>query len=450
MLVFRYIFGFFIQLFPYAFFCCYPFYDHFRIDRKKSILSVCAVCIFMCVIFVWFGLFPLDMFEESRSDLICNLIFYITLLILFICYIFLIQAELFQKVFVFFIVMSYGFLVMEFINFLIQIFETKRDPYLYSPAGLLFHLLINALLFYPVLKLMQRIRSAALSPLGQKTWMLLSLVPASFLLVVSLCLQLPNVSGMGSTDILHILAVSVLFYMFFVYLWIFRVLDQEQIRSEEAATMKVSLDNYRRTAENVNEIRKLRHEMSHHTQALSLYFKEQDYDGARVYLEKITEEISHMPALDYTPHTLMNSILTEYKLRAEKLSVHTEYQIVVPAHISIDDIDLCRLLTNLLDNALEACEALEPEKRFIQLSIRLNGKFLFFSCENAYDKNRIRYENGVFLSTKPYSTELKGLHGFGIPVMKEITEKYNGAFQTIPSSDRFCTAINLCLSSHKQ
>ena len=108
MIAFRYFCGFSLQIFPYAFFCLYPFRDRFRLSTKKTMLMALSIFIVMVIPFSLIAQFNIG---GDYRELIWNVIFYIALLLFGIFYCFSIQAKAAEKLFVFFVVMSYGFFV---------------------------------------------------------------------------------------------------------------------------------------------------------------------------------------------------------------------------------------------------------------------------------------------------------------------------------------------------
>ena len=93
------------------------------------------------------------------KELIWNVIFYIALLLFGVLYCFIIQAKIAEKLFVFFVVMSYGFFVTSTVTFLHRTFRFPSDYFMYPPFALALTLIINLVLAKPFLMLMERIRT---------------------------------------------------------------------------------------------------------------------------------------------------------------------------------------------------------------------------------------------------------------------------------------------------
>lgn len=124
MIALRYFCGFSLQIFPYAFFCLYPFRDRFRLSTKKTMLMALSIFIVMVIPFSLIAQFNIG---GDYKELIWNVIFYIALLLFGVLYCFIIQAKIAEKLFVFFVVMSYGFFVTSTVTFLHRTFRFPSD-----------------------------------------------------------------------------------------------------------------------------------------------------------------------------------------------------------------------------------------------------------------------------------------------------------------------------------
>ena len=133
MIALRYFCGFSLQIFPYAFFCLYPFRDCFRLSTKKTMLMALSIFIVMVIPFSLIAQFNIG---GDYRELIWNVIFYIALLLFGIFYCFSIQAKAAEKLFVFFVVMSYGFFVTSTVTFLHRTFRFPSDYFMYPPFAL--------------------------------------------------------------------------------------------------------------------------------------------------------------------------------------------------------------------------------------------------------------------------------------------------------------------------
>jgi sensor histidine kinase regulating citrate/malate metabolism len=99
----------------------------------------------------------------------------------------------------------------------------------------------------------------------------------------------------------------------------------------------------------------------------------------------------------------------------------------------MEDIDMCNLISNLLDNAIEAVIKLPEEQRKIDVKMGEKKGYFIVKCQNPFNGEYINYNKGYFASTK----ENKKDHGYGIKIIREITEKYDGEFLIESSNNLF-------------
>ena len=110
-----------------------------------------------------------------------------------------------------------------------------------------------------------------------------------------------------------------------------------------------------------------------------------------------------------------------------------------PERLSVEDVDLCVILGNLLDNALEACAQVEKEKRFLRLYLTVNKSQLYFSVQNAA-KEEPDFEASRYISRK------RGNHGLGMKRVKAAVDKYDGYLNLANEPGIFAAEVTMPLS----
>ena len=223
------------------------------------------------------------------KELISNAIFYIALLLFGMLYCFIIQAKTVEKLFVFFVVMSYGFFVTSTVTFLHRTFRFPSDHFMYPPLALILTLIINLLLAKPFLMLMERIRTMINADLESRIWKILCSLPALFILIASIA-QFSSIINLSTNMVVHAMFVLFAVFAFIVYAVFFSVMEYIRSKQEEQRISERILESYRNQAENNEHILEMHHEIRHHMNALSAYLKQEDYAGARQYTQKFTEE----------------------------------------------------------------------------------------------------------------------------------------------------------------
>ena len=231
-----------------------------------------------------------------------------------------------------------------------------------------------------------------------------------------------------------------------VYAVFFSVMGYIRSKQEEQRISERMLESYRNQAENNEHILEIHHEIRHHMNALSSYLKQEDYAGARQYTQKFTEEAEELPFVTYTANALVNSILSEFAERASRYKAIVEYSIIISRRLNMEDIDLCRMLTNILENAVEGCQKVSEGQRIIRLNLHSKGNFLFIKCENSCNEDNLRITNGKYKSSKKNSDR----HGYGLKIINGIAEKYNGILSVQVHDGFFAVTTTLCLDENNE
>ena len=166
------------------------------------------------------------------KELIWNVIFYIALLLFGIFYCFSIQAKAAEKLFVFFVVMSYGFFVTSTVTFLHRTFRFPSDYFMYPPFALALTLIINLVLAKPFLMLMERIRTMINADLESRIWKILCSLPALFILIASIA-QFSSIINLSNNIVVHVMFVLFAVFAFMVYAVFFSVMGYIRSKQEE-------------------------------------------------------------------------------------------------------------------------------------------------------------------------------------------------------------------------
>lgn len=181
-----------------------------------------------------------------------------------------------------------------------------------------------------------------------------------------------------------------------------------------------------------------RHDWHNHIQALCAQLDSGEYEKARSYLDEINQSILTIDTVLKTGNTMADAILNSKISLMKSKEIEVEAEAQVPASLSVPDVDLCIIIGNLLDNALEACAKLEPGNRFVHIYIHVKGAMLYMSFTNSAGKKQHKIGN-LFLSSKGSD------HGFGLKRVDALVEK-NGGYLTRASEDGgYTTEVTLPL-----
>lgn len=180
-------------------------------------------------------------------------------------------------------------------------------------------------------------------------------------------------------------------------------------------------ESYQALEERIMDGASARHELKHQLTALECLIQKKDYPGIEHLLTRMTEEQDTLTQTSFTGNHTLNTILQDAAAKAKRNKTRFQAQINVPDDLNIPDADLCCLLMNILDNALEAALKVEPsDKRYIRLHIKSADLYLAVKCENSFDGVIKKDKKGNLLTTKKDTLS----HGLGFRQIKELAGKY--------------------------
>jgi len=184
----------------------------------------------------------------------------------------------------------------------------------------------------------------------------------------------------------------------------------------------IQKEYYNALSEQINEIREVKHDIRHFIGVIKRLTEEEHYDELKHFLNEFDEITETEPLPVFCDNAVANSILGYYFLMAKKSGIQFYCTCSIQKQLSISDCDLCIVMGNAIENAIEACEKLDnQQKRFVSVEARTINNQLLIKIENSYD-GCLTLQNGGFVSTKREKS-----HGLGMKNIKRIVEA-NGEF----------------------
>ncbi len=252
--------------------------------------------------------------------------------------------------------------------------------------------------------------------------------------------------SMGNYDPLTSLVEGVVSYISVVEMVtevIRRTMDNRRTVAVLRERSRLTMDSYQRILQAQEATNAAKHEMRHHMTALAGLLEDGDMARAREYVASVTGALERLPTARYSPNILVNAVAGSYLDRAKEEGVAVECSLQIPAELDMADEDLSVFLTNLLENALHACQQIDPSRRrFIRLKMALRENFLFIGCANSAPDEQ---------ETAELSMEEKARrqHGYGLEAMRQIAEKYSSMLLVERSAGEFSIKSNFNLRSPK-
>ena len=187
------------------------------------------------------------------------------------------------------------------------------------------------------------------------------------------------------------------------------------------------------------QMRGWRHDYHNHIQAIKAYRSLDENDKIDAYLNSLETDLTSVDTLIKSGNVMVDAILNSKLSLAKNRKISINAKAVVPKNITISEIDLCVIIGNLLDNAIEACMKIEDEsKRFIRVYMDLKRDNLYLSVTNA-SGGKIQKKDGRYASGKGEN------HGFGLMRVDKIVDKYAGYIKRRDEDGAFTSEIMLPL-----
>lgn len=205
----------------------------------------------------------------------------------------------------------------------------------------------------------------------------------------------------------------------------------------ELAELRASMGQIREQDAQVRElhenVRRLKHDMKNHIMVIASYLNGGEYDKAKAYTSVILDKLNAVHSYIETGNSLLNHILNEKLNYAREQGISVKAEIENLPFAKMESLEFSALLSNLLDNAIEACKKeLQPQ---LQVQIMAKRGYETILVKNSISQS-VLSENPQLLSTKAGAG-----HGMGIAQIKTIVEKYNGLCDFYEEDNWFCAGV---------
>lgn len=255
------------------------------------------------------------------------------------------------------------------------------------------------------------------------------------LLIFSKVRNYSNIFTNLAITLIYLLIIGLTYYLqqdkihifiFFLGLGIFILLEvtlKTYQKSYKVSTSRFQENLMQHQYEEIKNIylnmRGWRHDYHNHLQAIKAHLALNQLEQVQSYLLNLEKDLDRIDTYVKSGNLMIDAILNSKVSLAEKHDIKVTCKASVPEEIIITEIDLCVILGNLLDNAIESCSKLQNEQCFIRIYITILKKQLYISIQNSA-KEDLNFEEKNYISTK------RGNHGLGMKRVKSVVDKYNG------------------------
>ena len=210
----------------------------------------------------------------------------------------------------------------------------------------------------------------------------------------------------------------------------------KQIDKRIAAYQRELIETHYREVENMyRQMRMWRHDYRNHIQTMKVFATNGDLEAIRTYLDELDTDLNAVDTAVKTGNAMADAILNSKISLAKSRHIAVHVDAHVPVKLNMSELDLCVILGNLFDNAIEASLPLPEDQRLIRVSMDLKNTQLYISFTNFTASQKLPKWNGRFRTTKGDG------HGFGLVRMDQIVERLDGYLSRNSEDGAFTTEI---------
>ncbi len=296
-------------------------------------------------------------------------------------------------------------------------------------------LLISRLVLFPIFEwlIWQYLRKPYLElqrNLDKGWWLFAAIGSVYYLLLMTASVPV-DAPVPDTTGLVRIILVLIL--MPLTYLTILRSLWHQMVDGRTRTEMAVlstrsqlALENLRIVQDSGAALIQVRHDMLGNLGILQSLSQKKDYERLDKYLAVLTRKTEQIVPIKISSHPIVNAILAQGAERAKASGTDFRCKVSLPETVAVPDEDLAAYLMNLVSNALDAVELLEPNhQKWVEITMHIRGKYLFIEGRNPYSLAPAPGGNsGRFLSHKGDG------HGYGLWIMEKVAHRYQSELYT--------------------
>ena len=210
----------------------------------------------------------------------------------------------------------------------------------------------------------------------------------------------------------------------------------KQIDKRIAAYQRELIETHYREVENMyRQIRGWRHDYRNHIQMMKVLAANGDMDALKAYLDELDMDLNTVDTVVKTGNPMADAILNSKISLARSRNIPTQVDAHIPVKLKMSELDLCCIIGNLFDNAMEASMALPEEKRMIRVYMDMKGTQLYISFTNFTAAKKLSKVGKGFRTSKGEG------HGFGLVRIDDIVSRYDGYLSRNSEDGAFTTEI---------
>lgn len=276
----------------------------------------------------------------------------------------------------------------------------------------------------------------------ENVWRLSWIVPA--LIAACVIYMMPkrySTMWVGRVYSVTLVIIGVLLCLFMIFNLIFyRMAHRSAERAaleRRAYLLSLQADQYAKLKTYMDQTAQQRHDFRHSMRMLGELARQGKTDELCRYAEAYSAKLEERGPKSYCANLALNALFNYYAAIAEQNQTSVKLQIALPEKLPVAEVDLCSLMGNLMENAIDACLSLPKERRRLALSAEMTGGHKIYIASTNPFNGDLKPLGDRYRSTK-HSGESMGLRS-----VRAIAEDYEGTMDAHPEGGLFCVNVLL-------
>lgn len=255
----------------------------------------------------------------------------------------------------------------------------------------------------------------------------------------------------GDFQLIQNISVGMYAFIFFVCIILLILGINEEMNklyykwSNECMSEQINrqLKYYHKLEEFNKETRAIKHDMRNHMIIIRSLAQQGELHKLEQYIAEMENTTKRLDCMIHTGHSIVDVILNDKLQIAKEKNIQMEYEVKLSKQLGLDDMDLCVIFANSLDNAIEACERVEDGRvKRIQIKAVCDRGYLFYNIKNTAN-GRVEIDHKKEIPTNKKDSIN---HGFGLANIKKSVQKNNGNINIISKEEEFYLEIDIPIS----
>ena len=236
---------------------------------------------------------------------------------------------------------------------------------------------------------------------------------------------------------LRLVPLIIVLFLYFLFFSLIKEFEYKKLTAQKLDMQKIHLVE---STETYSSILRIRHELKNHIFYMNSLLSQGKYDELKDYFNKLYRQEYAINMIE-SGNNVIDALLNQKITYAKTKNIRVSIAAALPRTIDIDESSVCIILSNLFDNAVEACEQMTTPE--VSVTIRQKGKYVYIACKNTVNCDILR-ENPTLMTTKKAPH-----HGMGLQVIKSVVEACDGMIDFHMEDMHFIVNVMLGISGNK-